>query len=415
MPHEIRVPRLGWSMEEGTFVSWRKRPGELVAAGEILFEFEGEKALQEIESLDTGVLHIPDDSPSPGTVVPVGQLLGYLLVSGESVADASSPGSPHVPRESPIEAAGSQTLAEARPAVAETQPPAATIASPRARRIAAELGLDWTVLTGTGEGGRVRESDVRAAAPTLDVPSKPIPSGPSPTSEPKRVRVSPRRKAIADRLRLSSERAIPVTITTAADATNLVGLRDQFKASGARIIPSLTDIVACLVAGVFKSHPHVAARWEVDGQSLIQATDDGFHIGIAVDTPEGLLVPVIRDVGRKSLLDVATASRTLIEQARKGRLGADDMQNGVFTITNLGAFGIDTFTPIINYPEIAVLGLGAIRRESDSFFDGRIRAPGRMILSLTFDHAALDGAPAAAFLKDLSASVANAAACLISG
>jgi pyruvate dehydrogenase E2 component (dihydrolipoamide acetyltransferase) len=395
-------------MEEGTFVSWRKRPGEHVAAGEILFELEGEKALQEIESLDAGILHVPDDSPAPGSVVPVGRLLGYLLVPSEPV-----PGPPGTADEVPAEAPGCPTLPESRPAVAESRPLASKIASPRARRVATELGVDWTVLLGTGRGGRVRERDVRAAA-GVPTPAGPNSPGPTRTSGPRLVRVSPRRKAIADRLRLSRARTLPVTITTVADATNLRGLREQFKASGARIIPSLTDIMVCLVAGIFRSHPHMAARWEVDHESLVQAAEDGLHIGIAVDTPEGLLVPVIRDAGRKSLIDVAMASRTLIDQARTGRLAADDMQGGVFTITNLGAFGIDAFTPIVNYPEIAILGLGAIHRDSVSFPDGRILPRDRMVLSLTFDHAAVDGAPAAAFLKDVSASVANVAACLIS-
>jgi pyruvate dehydrogenase E2 component (dihydrolipoamide acetyltransferase) len=370
-------------MEEGTFVNWRKQPGEHVAAGEILFEFEGEKALQEIESLDTGILHVPDSSPAPGSVVPVGQLLGYLLVPGES-----PDGLPNAP--------------SAAPAMARAPAPTSTIASPRARRVAAELGVDWTVLQGTGQGGRVRESDVRAVAARGAV-----------RSAPRVVRVAPRRKAIADRLRLSRERTLPVTITTVADATNLVGLRAQFKASGAEIIPSLTDIMACLVARVFMSHPQIAARWQADGESLVQAAEDGLHIGVAVDTPEGLLVPVVRDVGRKSLVAVAIESRALIDQARSGRLSADGMRGGVFTITNLGGFGIDAFTPIINHPEVAILGLGAIRREPVYSPDGRILSRDRMALSLTFDHAALDGAPAAAFLKAVSASVATVAAVLI--
>ncbi|WP_165235673.1 dihydrolipoamide acetyltransferase family protein [Aquisphaera insulae] len=411
MPHEIRVPRLGWSMEEGTFVGWRKRPGEPVAAGEILFELEGEKALQEIESLDAGILHVPDDSPAPGSVVPVGHLLGYLLVPGEPV-----PGPSETTAKAPAESPGSTALPESRPAVAvdvaESRPLASTIASPRARRVAAELGVDWTVVRGTGQGGRVRERDVRAAA---DVAAPAGTSSPrsTPASGPRLVRVSPRRKAIADRLRLSRERTIPVTITTVADATNLRGLREQFKARGATIIPSLTDIMVCLVAGTFRSHPHMAARWQDDHESLLQAAEDGLHVGIAVDTPEGLLVPVIRDAGRKSVIEVATASRALIDQARTGRLAADAMQGGVFTITNLGGFGIDAFTPIINYPEIAILGLGAIHRHPVPCPAGRTLPSDHMVLSLTFDHAAVDGAPAAAFLKDLSAAVANVAACLI--
>jgi pyruvate dehydrogenase E2 component (dihydrolipoamide acetyltransferase) len=378
MSHEIRIPRLGWSMEEGTFVGWLKKPGEHVRVGEPLFEFEGEKATQPIEAVDAGILHVLPDAPAPGAVVAVGALLGYLLAAGES---------PPVARPTPAAAAARESPRPAPPA----EPSISTlpVASPRAKRIAEELGVDWKLLQGSGRDGRIREADVRAHA----------------ARPPRTATPSSRRRAIAERLRVSRDRTVPVTLTTTLDATNLVALREQFKAAGARVVPAYTDIVAWVVARVLTRHPHVAARRPDNRAPHAQPTAEGFDIGIAVHTDEGLLVPVLRAVGRKSLREVAEQSQSLIERARGGRLTAAEMQGGVFSITNLGAYGIDAFTPVINYPEHAILGLGAIRCEAVVLADGRIAPRERMTLSLTFDHAEMDGAPAAAFLRDVAAAL----------
>jgi pyruvate dehydrogenase E2 component (dihydrolipoamide acetyltransferase) len=430
--HEIRIPRLGWSMEEGTFVGWLKRAGDEVAVGQPLFELEGEKALQEIESVDAGVLHIPADAPQPGSIVPVGTLLGYLLAPGESIPtgnssppqDSASPAKPSTTIESVAAAPSVRRLARelgvnlnelaasgisgrittddvrrvAGPSPVETLPRAEKpIATPRARRIAAERGIDWTRLRGTGRNGRIRESDVRAASQSGNAVAA----------------MSPRRKAIADKLRVSRDRTIPVTLTTTADAANLWELREQFKASQAQAVPSWTDIIACLAARVLERFPAMAARWSHDHAALIPVAPSEFGIGIAVDTPDGLLVPVVQNIRQMSLMAVVAESRRLVESARGGRLTAADMQGGVFTISNLGASGIDGFTPIINYPEISILGLGAIRREPVVMPDDTIAPRHRMTLSLTFDHAAIDGAPAAEFLNELASAIRNPAAQLL--
>ena len=432
MPYEIRIPRLGWSMEEGVFVGWLKQAGERVEVGQPLFELEGEKALQEIESVDAGTLHLLSDSPKPGTVVAVGSLLGYLLAPGESVpvvkkdaplntaaiveepepsstsAPAASPSIRRLARELGVNlqavigtgAAGKITQDDvsrmSRPSKSES-----SVATPRAKRIAAELGVDWKTLNGTGKGGRIRESDVRSANPV--------------GSPQKQITISPRRAAIAERLRQSRAKTIPVTLTTTAEATNLVALREQFKAARSEIVPAFTDIVACLLATVLKRHPQIAVNWSADERSLISIPEDQFHIGVAVDTPHGLLVPLLRHVSKKTLLTIVRESKTLIERARAGRLSAAEMQGGVMTITNLGAYGIDAFTPIINYPEIAILGLGAIREELALAADNRVVTRQRITLSLTFDHAAIDGAPAAAFLRDMVSAIENPSALLLGG
>lgn len=278
-------------------------------------------------------------------------------------------------------------------------------ASPRARRVASELGIDWTCLSGSGSRGRIRECDVRAAAKSGS--SKRV------LSSGQRLPLTSRRRVIAQRLVFSRQQTVPVTLTTKCDATNLVNLREQFKALGGQgPIPSYQDIITKLVAEVLGRHLLLAGRWDDD--SIILPAADELHLGMAVDTEEGLLVPVIRNVRGLSLSQLAVESRRLADEARAGRLIAAEMQGGVFTITNLGAFGIDAFTPIINFPEVAILGLGAIRREAVVLDDGQFAARQQLTLSLTFDHRIVDGAPAARFLQEIVIAIANPSGRLLS-
>ena len=460
MPFAITIPRLGWSMEEGTFVRWLKHEGDFVTAGDAVFELEGEKAAQDIEAVDSGILRIPADAPQPGTVVPVGAVSGYLVAEGESApssvnssatatsprpaataqpaspatnAPAPSPASIPIPTSMPAIAAPSvrrlarekgvklSSLAGSGPAgritvedvqsqVTQTKPRASardetvsTVASPRARRVARELGIDWRRVNGTGRDGRVRESDVRTSAPHVGRSTNGV-----------MVPVSSRRRTIANRMRASQEQTASVTLTTKIDATNLVGLRQQFKQSAnGSVIPSFSDIIMKLVSLALQQHPLLAARAEGENW-LTPASADDLHIGLAVDTDGGLVVPVVKDVGNLGLFELAKHTVTLIEKSRAGTLSVSEMQGGVFTITNLGSFGIDAFTPIINLPETAVLGLGRIRREP-VVIDDKIVARDQMTLSLTFDHRIVDGAPAARFLQTVSQAIENPSAWLLRG
>ena len=453
MPFEITVPRLGWSMEEGTFVRWLKQEGEFVKAGDAVFELEGEKAAQDIEAVDSGILRIPPSAPSPGTIVAVGAVIGYLVVEGESVpvrtdigstmpaASATEttarrtasvkPGTPEASRSMPQLApaaapsvrrlaremgvklaslegtgpAGRITADDVRTTIPKARSDnghsSSRIASPRARRVAGELDIDWRRLNGTGRDGRVRESDVRQAA-----------RQPQPNSGGTVIPVSSRRKTIANRMRASREQTAPVTLTTRVDATNLVNLRNQFKmAANGDAIPSYSDIVIKLVSLALQQHPMLAVRSEGD-QWITPSSPDGLHIGFAVDTDEGLVVPVVQNAGMLGLFDLAKQTSGLIDKCRGGKLAVSEMQGGVFTITNLGNFGIDAFTPIINLPETAVLGLGRIRREA-VVLDNQIVARDQMTLSLTFDHRIVDGAPAARFLQTVSQAIENPSAWLL--
>lgn len=395
MPIEITVPRLGWSMEEGRFLGWLKQSGETVAVGEPLFTLENEKAAQDVESVDAGVLHVPADAPQPGDVVAVGGRLGWLLVGGEAAPTGDGPAL--TPATGGPPAAASPIPAAPAAAIAATPPDAAVPVSPRARRVAATLGVDLAGCVPGGTGGRIREQDVRARAAARPAAAHDLAA-------------ASLRRTIAERMMTSLANTAPVTLTTRADATNLVALRGQFKAAGtATPIPAYTDIVAKLVGLALRSHPLLAARWEGDGPVL----PDAIHVGIAVDTDHGLVVPVLRDVAALPLAEITRRSADLVAAARSRRSNPDDLRGGSFTITNLGGYGIDAFTPIINYPETAVLGLGAIRPEVVAVEDGRAATRDVITLSLTFDHRVVDGAPAARFLQTLRQGIENPAAWLL--
>ena len=453
MAFEITIPRLGWSMEEGIFSGWLKQDGDTIRQGDPLFELEGEKAIQEIEAVDAGILRIPANGPQPGSMVKVGAVVGYLVADGESLPVGEAPDASVIDPGTQKPSEGTPSIATVSNVASTALPPAASpavrrlarkagvaldqiegtgsggriladdiqlapsqvpqiiltpVASPRARRVAAELEIDWTQLTGTGAGGRIREQDVLAA----NTAGNSNESHRAPAFG-HRVPLTSRRKVIAQRMVASREQTVPVTLTTKADAANLVNLREQFKTtSGESPIPGYQDIITKLVAGALRRHPLLAGRWDED--AIVLPAENGVHIGMAVDTDDGLLVPVLHNAAQLSLIELATKSRQLVGQARAGKLTAADMQGSVFTITNLGAFGIDAFTPVINVPETAILGLGAIRREPVTLDDGGIVSRHQLTLSLTFDHRILDGAPAARFLQDIAKAIANPSAALLS-
>jgi len=464
MANDIRIPRLGWSMEEGTFVRWLKAQGDRVKPSEPLFELEGEKSVEPVESIDGGILHVPAGAPGEGAVVKVGTLIGWLLADGEAppvyapeatpapaaapaaslgqpspaaayaAQTPSSPLTPPAPR--PTGPVGGPTSPTIRRLARELGVDVATVAgsgragrimaddvfhvavasvvmgpagaahgrrvsTPRARATGARLGVDWALLPGSGRGGRVREADVLGAAARL----APAAERPAPS---RLAGLPKRRRTIAERMLASQAENAPVTLHTRADVTALAALRSRLKFAGTLPVPAYTDLLGKLVADVLRRHSSLAGCWDASGALVLPEASD-LHIGIAVDTEAGLLVPVVRDVARRSLAEITTESRALIDKARTGKLPSADMEGGVFTITNLGGFGIDEFTPIINGPQTAILGVGAIRREpvvvTDSSGADSIAIRDLMTLSLTFDHCRVDGGPAARFLDDLRRAI----------
>jgi pyruvate dehydrogenase E2 component (dihydrolipoamide acetyltransferase) len=387
MPIHITLPRLGWSMEEGKFLAWLKKDGDFIKEGDPLFTLESDKAAQEVEAIDSGLLHIAPDGPKPGDVIKVGHVLGYLLAEGETAPTASLilPTDSGRPTDLVLEPEPkSKSVGLLESVGAQTQSPA----SPRARRAAKEHRVDLATLAPTGKGGRIRERDVLAAATSTLITGM------------KQVPLTPMRRTIAARLMHSRQTTVPVTITARCDATALLSFRQQLKSLSSSVqhaIPTINDILVKLTAAALRQHPMLAATWAEDHLLL----PESIHLGIAVDTEAGLLVPVIRDVGTSTLTQIAAQSQKLIAAARSGQLAAADMQGACFTLSNLGSLGVEAFTPVINPPESAILGIGAIVREAVPLDDGTFTARDRLTLSLTFDHRVNDGAAAARFLQTL--------------
>jgi pyruvate dehydrogenase E2 component (dihydrolipoamide acetyltransferase) len=437
MAVEIVMPRFGWTMEEGLLAEWTKHDGDPVKVGDILFTVESDKALNEVESFETGILRIPPDAPQAGTTVKVGALLAYVVQPGEAAPFEGK----SAPAAVTIQSAAAQPSAPAKAATpgAKTAPlKARHTVSPRARRIASELGVDLAQLRGTGRTGRIVERDVRAAS--MQQPSRPeVRASPlarraaaelgvdltqlasakpgmrleradgeaaarlKPTAPLKSEPAAPLsgvRRVIAERMMAGVHTTAPVTLTTEVDATELVRLRAQLKndpAASTQPVPSYTDLMARLAAHALSEHPALNARLE--GDTITQS--EAVHIGLAVDTERGLLVPVLRDVQDKGLRQIARESAGLIERARAGKLAAAEMNGSTFSITNLGMYDIDAFTPIINLPECAILGLGRIVPKQvvvDAAAE-RVAIRQMLFLSLTFDHRLVDGAPAARGLQ----------------
>ena len=389
-------------MEEGVFIEWLQRHGECVKAGDALFTIESDKAAQEVEAIDSGLLHIPANGPQKGDKIKVGAAIGYLLSDGETAealsalpetttAPAAEGRTPSDGDQGQVDAGGVQTSAAA---VVAQRKSGAVPASPRARRAAVEKGVSLGDVQPSGSSRRIRERDVlkvwnsRSAEP----------------SNWQAIETESTRRTIAERMIRSLQSTAPVTIHRRCDAVQLVDLRGQLKSAAEDDEgPSFNDILMKLVAGALRAHPMLAARWVADNIELPKTV----HIGFAVDTEHGLMVPVVHDVRRLSLREITMASRGLVGAARARELKPDQMQGGCFTITSLGSFGVEAFTPIINYPQTAILGVGAIKREAVALEDGSIANRHQMTLSLTFDHRIVDGAAAARFLQLVCQRIEN--------
>ena len=415
MAYEITLPRLGWDMTEGALDSWRKKEGEFVREGEILFEMEGDKAVQEIEALDSGYLRILPDGPGLGVKVPVGTVIGYL-VPEEELASFRLPGA-SLPEPEPVERAVRAMASTANIPVEmgeQNIPPAGNCRtrriyiSPYAKRMADSLGVDWKAVPGSGLAGRIMAKDIELAASLKKSPAPaavPNVTRPAAADVPaapimQRIEMTQIRRKIAEHMAYSAHTAAPVTLTTEVDATELAALRKVLRddaGSDSQVVPSYNDLLAKLCAQALQEHPRVNAR--IEGDEIVQLA--AVHIAIAVDTERGLIVPVLRDVQAKSVRQIASESAVLIEKTRNGTVSYVDLQGATFTITNLGMFDIDAFTPIIDLPQCAILGVGRIVAKQvviDAEAE-RVAIRKRMVLSLTFDHRLVDGAQAAKFLQ----------------
>jgi pyruvate dehydrogenase E2 component (dihydrolipoamide acetyltransferase) len=403
-------------MEEGVFLGWLKRDGDRIKFGDPIFTLESEKAAQEVEATEDGILRISPTGPAVGSTVVVGARIGYLVAEGEHADFQASAAQPndHVDTSgTPILAP--QSAAAPPPRTSRSEPnvhrsgleAAAQTISPRAARAAAALGVDWTKIRGTGRTGRIRERDVVAAASSYE--SRMLPIQNAAPMPPMPGRMAPRsatRLTIARRMSAGIHEAAPVTLTARADATNL--LLARAKASAARatdaVRPTLNSYFVKLAAVAIQQHPSLNAQWH--GDSIFYP--DEINIAIAIDTDNGLVAPVIHNAPAMSVNQIAALSLALAGDARNNRLTPEQLARGTFTITNLGRLGIDVFTPIINLPQCAILGIGRVAREP-AILNEMIVGREVVWLSLTFDHRVVDGAPAARFLEALVQLIESAA------
>jgi pyruvate dehydrogenase E2 component (dihydrolipoamide acetyltransferase) len=411
----IIMPKMGDAMEEGTLVRWLKQEGDTVQEGEPIAEIATDKATVEIEAPTSGVLR--GIRVAENAVVPVNTPLAYILQEGESLpADGDGKSGAHA---KPVAAAAAPQPASAPTAVAAAPQPATAptngeeriLASPLARKIAAEHGIDLRQVQGTGPKGRIVERDVLAYIESRKATAVPAPA-PTPVPTPAlaaapaegRTETLTRLRQITAQRTTEAHQTIPhFYLTMEIDMEEALALRQRLNQLDESLRVSVNDLIVKACAVAIEQHPIVNATYQ-NGQLV---HPNGVHIGIAVAVEQGLLVAVLRHCEGKSLRRIAQESQTLIQKAREGKLLPDEMMGNTFTVSNLGMFGIEQFTAIINPPASAILAVGATKRVPVVQEDGSIVARQRMKVTLSCDHRVLDGAVGAQFLQTLRQVLEN--------
>jgi pyruvate dehydrogenase E2 component (dihydrolipoamide acetyltransferase) len=416
MSIEVTMPKFGLTMQEGTLQRYFRAPGDGVSAGEPLYEVETEKVLYVVEAPEQGTLALwlHDE----GAVVECGGLVAVIAQPGEDVATVRNDYSGRATATShllPKEGGRPKRVPPAAPPTGQGSTAAASIAaaegrrpvSPIARKLAAELGVELARVVGTGPGGRVTREDVERAARDGGAASPGVGDGDavaatnagaargtSAAPSIQTMALRGMRRTIATRMHQSLRDTAQLTISCEADVTPATELRMRLTRE---FDFTYTDMIIHAVARALLRHPRMNSRFNEEGiVSFAEA-----HVGMAVALEEGLIVPVIHDAARKSLKQIAAETKDLGERARSGQLKLEDVSGGTFTVTNLGTWGIDVFTPILNVGETGILGVGRII-EKPAVYRGEITRRSMLTLSLTFDHRVIDGAPAAAFLQTVS-------------
>ncbi len=417
MPTEVIMPKVDMVMETGTFVEWLVKEGGQASKGDPLFVIITEKAAIEIESPADGIL--AGVTAKPDDVIPVTETIAYILAPGEELPSKAAP-QPIAPIPSSVKTeAKVETVVAVAPSVGSDK----VRATPVARRMAEELGVDLSQIPGRGPNGRIHKADVLAyqkpQAPVSTSPSVPVVSTPVVTPQPlvqsaiplpdaRRKQVIPiagARKVIAERMAQSAFTAPHIHLSLRVDMTEAIRLRERVleplqAQTGQRV--SYTAILARAVAVVLPRHPYLNASLS-DGNIILW---DDVHLGIATSVEENLIVPVIRESQNKSLGQIVTALADLTERGRSRRLTTSEMTGSTFTISNLGMYGIESFTAIINPPEAAILAVGRMV-DMPVQLDGQIVFRPMMEITACADHRIADGATVARFLADLKASLEN--------
>ena len=434
MAIEITMPQMDQTMTTGKVGGWLVKEGDTVEQGDRILEIETDKVVHELEAPAAG--KIAQILVADGSQAPVNAVLALLAAPGEQIEKRQTTAT--VEPGQAKAAAGGRAVKKASPAAqrlaqakrvdlsrikgsgpggriveadvraayvagAPTAPAASgrRFASPLARKLAKEYGLDYTEITGSGPGGRVVRDDVLAAAEAARV----VPTGPTLTAQPEPLAaaqvlpITGIRQIISERMSISSHTMASVTLNTEVDVTELVALRAQLndKLAGKGVKLTYTDLLVKVAAHALRDHPRLNATLADDGIHLLNQ----INIGVAVALADGLVVPVIKGVDAKGLSMISGEIKDMAERARDNRLSPGELRGGTFTVTNLGVYGIDTFTPIINPPECAILGMGRIVKKPAVHEDALAIRP-MMCLSLSFDHRIVDGAPAAQFLQTLT-------------
>ena len=439
MASQVVMPRMGLTMDEGTLVGWRKTEGQKVIAGEPLFEIETDKSTVEIEAAESGVLGkilFP-----VGATVPVGTVIAILLKEGETLSEDGTPASEQITADPVAAHTGSEPIPTASLSNRTSGLDGGKVkASPAARRLAKKLGVDLRQTSGSGPGGRIVAWNVRSLESQTPVHITPLAAraaadlgldlssvqgsgrgGRITHQDVEQARALPATKltdmiaeqptgtirpftrieqVMAGRMVESFTSAPHFYLHVSIDARPLVSLREQLKArleerSGIHL--TYTDLLVFFCARVLARHPEVMAQWTRQGMRLLS----NVHVGVAVDTPAGLLVPVIRNADRLGLTEISQELANLSSRSRSGSLLPADQELGVFTISNLGAFGIDAFDAVLNPPQAALLTVGRIKEQA-MVEAGRVVPAAMLTLSLSVDHRVLDGARGARFLSELA-------------
>jgi pyruvate dehydrogenase E2 component (dihydrolipoyllysine-residue acetyltransferase) len=417
MAIEVKLPRLGQGMESGTIVRWLKTEGDAVSKGEPLYELDTDKVTQEVEAESDGVLLkivIADGEVDVGATVgiigaqdeDVAQLLAGVQGGNGDAPSALSVGEP-TPSDTASRGAGAPASDDAPVAGSAPAPPPRARgervkASPLARRIAREGGVDLTQIAGTGPEGRVIAEDVQRAA------ARPAALSATSAADVEIVELTSTRKTIARRL-TEAWQAPVFQLTVTADATELVATRERMVEllREGETKPTVSDVLTRVVASALVRHRPVNANF-VDGR--IHRFSSA-NVGLAVAAAGGLVVPVIRDADRKSVLQIAADRADIVGRARDGKLQLTDLEGGTFTISNLGMYGIEQFVAVLNPPQVAILAVGSIAERAVAV-EGDLEIVPTMTMTLTCDHRAIDGSEGAEFLRDVKAFVESPALAL---
>jgi pyruvate dehydrogenase E2 component (dihydrolipoamide acetyltransferase) len=431
MPINIEMPKLSDTMTEGHLVKWMKKVGDEIEVGDIIAEVETDKATMEMEAFDEGTL--VEILVDEGTSVPVGSVLGVILEEGETSSPTLAASVPSAPVVAPAPA----PQADPAPAPVASTSPASSVrinASPLARKMARAAGIELSSVTGTGIGGRIVKADIEAfqeggspavaetsppvvspsqaiSEPVLPTPAAPVSaSAPTPiqpvvAAEDTTVALSSMRRIIADRL-LTSKTTIPhFYLHVEADTAPLMTLRKQVNVQSEQTHGnkySINDFVIKAVICAVQAVPEVNASY--DGDQIVQFAKVGVSVAIAVD--DGLVTPVIKDAAGKSMLHISKEVKEMAVRARENKLHPSEFDGGTLTISNLGAWGVESFDAIVNPPQAVILSVGAIV-EKPVVVDGEIVPGLRMNIGVSCDHRVVDGAVAAKFINEVKKFIEN--------